>query len=89
LAAETVKRGAGGGGSLFGSGMRRDVVVGVNRKSRHRRGPLCRALRGHDMDHSARLETQGNSQTISTLAKVRRWGPPEARGIRNSLAFRC
>src|ERR1019366_7669188 len=50
--------------------------------------PLFRALRGHDMDHSARLETQGNSE------QYRRWRTcgdgrrPEPRMIQNSLAFR-
>src|ERR1019366_3186953 len=50
--------------------------------------PLFRALRGHDMDHSARLETQGNSE------QYRRWRTcgdgrrPEPRMIQNCLAFR-
>jgi hypothetical protein len=40
-----------------------DVVVGVNRKSRHYGFPLFRALRGQHMDDSAGLERQGNSET--------------------------
>src|ERR1019366_4534224 len=50
--------------------------------------PLCRALRGHDMDHSARRETQGNSEQYRRWRNVRRWGRPEPRMIQNSLAFR-
>jgi hypothetical protein len=85
--------GASLGGSLF-----RQAIATI----RHRRWPAKRLVaiwsslpgvqsvkKFQDHKAAARLETQGNSQTISTLAKVRRWGPPEARGIRNSLAFRC
>src|SRR5580698_3234826 len=34
---------------------------------------LCRALRGHDMDHSARLGNARQFSTISSMAKLRRW----------------
>jgi hypothetical protein len=37
-----------------------DVVVRVDRERFHNLSPCCRALGGHDIDHSEVLEKQGN-----------------------------
>ena len=66
-----------------GHTMRRDVVVVVNRKRRHNRSPLCRALRGHDIHHPGAPNRQDNSE------KNRRWrrngddGRDEVKLLRN------
>jgi hypothetical protein len=44
----------GCGRSFFRGVMQGDVVVSVNRESGHGSCPLCRALRGHHMDHFTR-----------------------------------
>src|ERR1019366_5966187 len=50
---------------------------------------LCRALRGHDMDHSARLETQGNSQPYRPWRRCGDGGGPRRAGYGILLLFRC
>jgi hypothetical protein len=42
---------------------------------------LCRGLRGHDMDHSARRERQGNSALIRELPNGWREHPSRLHGI--------
>jgi hypothetical protein len=81
LAGEGIERGGSRSGGLFCGAKRRDVVFAVDGKRRHTRSPWCHALRGHHMDHSEVLETQGESATNHDGKEL----AMAAYGIRRSL----
>src|ERR1017187_4316797 len=91
LAAEAVERRGGCGGSLLRGGMRRDVVVGVNRKSRHRylsfvsaRCAVMTWITPHDWKRKAILNNIDDGERAAMAG-----GPSRARSEERRVGKEC